>query len=186
MCKEIKRLTLMSKCTHLSKTDRDCITWAIQQIAPPEVEPEKGFDGFDFSKWPEIPNQKRFTELIQSRKEKHRIIMTQSYIDSAAPHMHKLKESNVGVNTAVSIAAKNGWQGFLSKWVLNAIQEESEPAGDEEITIHNVMPKIMAGEITAIAHVPVPVRKELESMVRFGRIKKPSSLEALAKIKFAL
>jgi hypothetical protein len=186
MCKEIKRLTLLSKCTHLSKTDRDACTWAIQQIEPPIVEPEKGFDGFDFSSWPELPSQERFAELILSRKEKHRIIMTQSYIDSAAPHMHKLKEKNIGVNTAVSIAAKNGWQGFLSKWVINAIEEESEPAGEEEITIHNVMPKIMSGAITSIAAVPVPVRKELESMVRFCRIKKPASLDALAKIGFAL
>ena len=48
------------------------------------------------------------------------------------------------------------------------------------------MKKIMAGEIASIARVPKPVQKELESLVRFGTIKKAASLDALAKIGFAL
>jgi len=187
MCKEIKRLTLLSKCTHLSKTDRDAVTWAIQQIAPPIVEPDKGFGGFDFSKWPEIPDQALFTDYVRARKSKHKLIMTQAWVNSAENQMKTLAQKNIGVNTAITMAAKNGWQGLMAKWVINAIEEESEPTGDdEEITTHNVMGKIKRGNITHISQIPSPVRSELETQIRIGGIKKEAALQALNAIGFGL
>jgi hypothetical protein len=176
----------MSKCTHLSKTDRDACTWAIQQIEPPIVAPEKGFDGFDFSSWPNMPDQTLFAELIKSRKEKHKIIMTQSYIESAAQHMHKLNHGGVAVDRAVQVASSKGWQGFKASWVLNELESDEEQVGDEEITTHNVMSKIKRGNITHISQIPSPVRSELETQMRIGGIKKEAALLALNKIGFGL
>jgi len=186
MCKEIKRLTQLSECMHLSKTDRDCITWAVQQISPPIVEPEKGFDGFDFSSWPNMPDQTIFAELIKSRKEKHKIIMTQSYIESAAEHMHKLNQGGVAVDKAVQVAGSKGWQGFKASWVLNELESDADPVGDEEITTRNVMGRIKRGNITHISQIPSPVRSELESQIRIGGIKKEAALQALNAIGFGL
>ena len=186
MCKEIKRLTQLSKCTHLSKTDRDSITWAIQQIEPPVVEPDKGFDGFDFSSWPEMPDQALFTDYVKARKSKHGLIMTQAWINSALQHMQKLKESGVAVNRAIEVATANGWQGFKAQWILNELQSDSEPVGEEEIATHNVMSKLKAGTITSIKQIPGPVRSELETQIRIGGIKKQAALVALQNIGFAL
>jgi len=187
MCKEIKRLTQLSKCTHLSKTDRDAVTWAIQQIAPPEVEPEKGFDGFDFSKWPEIPDQELFTVYVKARKGKHGLIMTQAWINERVPHMQTLAQSNVSVNRAIQIATSNGWQGLKASWVLKEIKEDMETTGDdEEITTRNVMGKIKRGNITHISQIPSPVRSELETQIRIGGIKKEAALQALNAIGFGL
>jgi hypothetical protein len=186
MCKEIKRLTLLSKCTHLSKTDRDAVTWAIQQIEPPTVEPDKGFDGFDFSSWPEIPDQALFTDYVKARKSKHGLIMTQAWIKQAAPHMQTLAQGNVSVRFAIEMAASKGWQGLKSNWVLKEIQEDAEPADEEEITNQNVMKKVRAGNITHISQIPKAIRSDLESAVRFNRIKNQDNLQALYNIGFAL
>lgn len=187
MCKEIKRLTLLSQCTHLSKTDRDAITWAIQLIEPPVVEPEKGFDGFDFSSWPEMPDQKLFNEYVKARKSKHKLIMTQAWVDMASSNMSTLNQNNVSVNRALQIATSNGWQGLKSSWVLNELEKDSNQEVEaEEITMQNVMGRIKKGNITGISQIPSPVRSEIESMVRFGRIKKEAALKALENIGFIL
>lgn len=186
MCKEIKRLTLLSKCQHLSKTDRDAITWAIQLIEPPVVEPDKGFDGFDFSSWPEIPDQALFTDYVKARKSKHGLIMTQAWVNTAAPHMQTLVQNNVSVNHAIQMAASNGWQGLKSSWVLKELQEDSAPIEQEEITTRNVMSKIKIGNITAISQIPSNIRGELETQIRIGGIKKEAALKALQNIGFIL
>ena len=186
MRKEIKRLTLLSKCAHLSKTDRDALIWAIQQIEPPTVEPDKGFDGFDFSSWPEMPKQALFAEYVKARRLKHKLNMTQAWVDTVSPHMVALTKDKVCVNQALEIATASGWRVIKSHWVLNQLQAGSGLEETEEITINNVMSKILSGAITAIAQVPSPIRKELESNVRFEKIKKPASLKALQNIGFIL
>jgi hypothetical protein len=185
MCKEIKRLTELSNCRHLSKTDRDACTWAIQQIEPPIVAPDKGFNGFDFSKWPEIPDQALFTEYIKARKFKHKLIMTKAWVDSAENQMKILAQKNIGVNVAITIATKHGWQGLMAKWVINAIEEESEPAGDEEITNQNIKAKIKSGNVTHITQIPKDVRDDLVSALRFDRIKNEKYRVALINIGFS-
>lgn len=186
MCKEIKRLTQLSKCTHLSKTDRDAVTWAIQQIEPPVVEPDKGFDGYDFSSWPAIPDRALFTALIKARKSKHGLNMNQPWIDERAPHMKTLAENNVSVDRAIRMAASKGWSGLKSNWVLKEIQEDIEPSESDDtvITRANVMSKIKTGVVTHISQIPSPVRSELDSDVRYQRIKNPDALAALTRIGF--
>lgn len=186
MCKEIKRLTLLSKCAHLSKTDRDAVTWAIQLIEPPVVEPDKGFDGLDFSSWPEIPDQALFTDYVKARKSKHGLIMTQAWVNTAAPHMQTLAQNNVSVRFAIEMAASKGWQGLKSNWVLKEIKEDLEPVDEEEITTRNVMSKIQSGTITSIKQIPSPIRSELETQIRIGGIKKEAALSALQNIGFIL
>jgi len=185
MCKEIKRLTLLSKCTHLSKTDRDCITWAIQQIAPPEVEPEKGFGGFDFSSWPEIPDQALFTEYVKARKSKHGLIMTQAWVNERVPYMQTLAQNNVSVNRAIQMAASKGWQGLKAAWVLKEIKEDMEPTGEDEITNQNIKAKIKSGNVTHITQIPKDVKDDLVSALRFDRIKNEKYRLALINIGFS-
>ncbi len=182
MCKEIKRLTLLSKCPHLSKTDRNALTWAIQLIDPPVVAPDKGFNGFDFSSWPEIPNQILFSELIKSRKAKTGCIMNQSWINRAVAHMQTLKDNNVTVNQACEVHASNGWQGFNAEWIINELR--SSLNNNQEITINNVMSKIQKGLITSISQIPNVVGEELERQVKIGGINKEAALAALQKIGF--
>jgi len=124
MCKELKRLTELSQCKHLNKTDKDAITWAIYQIKPPEVAPDKGFDGFDFSLWPYVPDKKLFNDLIAARKAKHKVIMNQAYINSAAPHMQQLTSTGIPIGKALEVATIGGWQGFKASWVINEVNEQ--------------------------------------------------------------
>jgi len=180
MHKEIKRLTQLSQCTHLSKTDRDACTWAIQQIEPPVVEPDKGFDGYDFSSWPELPDQKLFTELIKSRKAKTGCIMTQAWVNSVARQMKILQDSDITVNQACEEIAKNGWQGLQAWWITDNLQGNVI----EEITINNVMSKIQKALITSVSQIPNAVAEELERQVKIGGIKKETALAALQKIGF--
>ncbi len=182
MHKEIKRLTMLSKCTHLSKTDRDACTWAIQLIEPPIVDPDKGFDGYDFSSWPEIPNQKLFSELIKSRKAKTRCIMTQEWIKSAAPHMKTLQQNGITVDQACGVVTVHGWQGLNAEWVMNELRNSLNQ--EQEITINNVMSKIQKELITSVSQIPNVVAEELERQVKIGGIRKEQALAALHKIGF--
>lgn len=183
MHKEIKRLTQLSKCTHLSKTDRDACTWAIQQIEPPVVEPDKGFDGFDFSSWPSMPDQKLFAELIKSRKAKTGCIMNQPWINRAASHMQILKDNAITVNQACEVHASNGWQGFDAEWFMNKLCNSKS---EGEITINNVMSAIQNGLITSVSQIPNAVVEELERQVKIGGIKKEPALAALQTIGCAV
>jgi len=185
MCKEIKRLTLLSKCTHLSKTDRDAVTWAIQQIAPPIVEPEKGFDGFDFSSWPELPKKSVFDEYDKVRKKKHSTIMTQAWINTVSHHLIQLAGANISVNQALEVATASGWRVIKFDWVKNQLQGDSETGGDDEITNQNIKDKIKSGNVTHITQIPKDVKDDLVSALRFDRIKNEKFRAALINIGFS-
>jgi len=185
MCKEIKRLTLLSKCTHLSKTDRDAVQWAIQQIAPQIVEPDKGFDGFDFSKWPELPSKTLFHDYDRVRKKKHSTLMTQAWVDTVSHHLIQLAGANISVNQALELATASGWRVIKFDWVKNQLQGDSESGGDE-ITKLNIKDKIKSGNITHITQIPKDVRSDLDSALRFDRIKNEKYRAALINIGFAL
>ena len=180
--KEIKRIKELSNCTHLSKTDRDALKWALQQLSPEEVSPDKGFDGWNFEAWPSIPNQASFEELIKARKAKHKVIMTQAYIDSAAPHLHELAKHGVSVSESVRMAANNGWQGFRAKWVINSLEEDKNPQVLEIRTVADAWQQIKSGAITKASELSGPIRSELETMIRTGKFKKSASLDLLNKV----
>lgn len=191
MCKEIKRLTSLSECPHLNKTDRDAVTWAIYQIQPPEVEPEKGFDGFDFSSWPCLPDKSLFNDVIKARKAKHGAIMNQAWIDSAAPHLHFLNDKSVDVHTSMTYCAKNGWQGFGAKWVLNEIDKDKENMPLDELIIQNSntpeawIKRVDLKQVTSRNQMPKEVRLMIDSMYRLGKYK-PETMKALEDIGFAV
>jgi len=180
--KEIKRLTELSNCTHLSKTDRDALKWVLHQVAPEEVAPDKGFDGWNFETWPSIPNEAAFSELIKARKSKHKVIMTQAYIDSAAPHLQELARHGVSVSESVRMATNNGWQGFRAKWVLNSLEEDKNPQVLEIRTVQDAWQQIKSGAITKASELPSPIRSELETMMRTGKFAKPESIELLNRV----
>lgn len=183
--KELKRLTELSECKHLNKTDRDAIIWAIYQIEPPEVNPETGFNGFDFSAWPSVPDKKIFTDLIAARKAKKKVIMNQSYINSAASHLHELGKEGITVNEALSVACVHGWQGFKASWILKEIDsnvaiDESEPKTPKEY-----LALVKSGRISHVSQIPSEHRKMIETQFRIGNLK-PATMEALTKIGMAL
>jgi hypothetical protein len=186
MCKEIKRLTLLSKCTHLSKTDRDACTWAIQQIEPPIVEPDKGFDGLDFSSWPELPIKSVFSEYDKVRKKKHGTLMTQAWVNTVSHHLIQLSGISISVNQALEIATASGWRVIKFDWVKNQLQGDSESSTDDDvITKLNIKAKIKSGNITHITQIPKDVRSDLDSALRFDRIKSDEFRDALINIGFA-
>jgi hypothetical protein len=185
MCKEIKRLTLLSKCTHLSKTDRDSITWAIQQIEPPAVAPDKGFDGFDFSSWPELPRKSVFDEYDKVRNKKHSTLMTQAWINTVAQHLIQLAGISISVNQALEVATASGWRVIKFDWVKNQLQGDLESSVDDDvITNQNIKDKIKSGNVTHITQIPKDVRDDLDSALRFDRIKNEKYRAALLSIGF--
>ena len=121
------------------------------------------------------------SEVKRIRRKNKGGSLTQRVVNGLAEQFNQAAALGYSVDELLTEWESRGWKSLKAEWF-----EPKDNAGNNEITIHNVMKKIMAGEITAIAHVPVPVRKELESMVRFDRIKKPASLEALANIGFAI
>lgn len=121
MCKEIKRLTLLSECPHLNKTDRDAITFILRETGNIKVEADKGFDGFDFSSWPAIPDKSIIRDWVRARKSKGKCIITQTFINSCAREFHDLDKEGVEVNSALPYAVNGGWEGFKCKWVINLI-----------------------------------------------------------------
>ncbi|MCJ8293378.1 MAG: hypothetical protein MJK15_03145 [Colwellia sp.] len=183
--KELKRLTELSNCKHLNKTDRDCITWAIFQIQPPEVDPETGFNGFEFSSWPSVPDKKIFAELTKARKAKKKVIMTQSYIDLAAPHLHELSNNNVTVNEALTVAAVHGWQGLRANWVLNELKANEAVKEEAPKTINDYMKLIMDDKITSVSQIEKNNRKMIETHLRIGKFSVQTE-QKLYKIGFAL
>ena len=87
MCKEIKRLTALSECQHLNKTDRDAIIFILRETGNIKVEAENGFDGFDFSSWPNLPNKNIIRDWVKTRKSKGKSIITQTFIESCAKQL---------------------------------------------------------------------------------------------------
>lgn len=185
MCKELKRLTDLSQCMQLSKTARDACTWAIYQIEPPEVSPDKGFDGFDFTSWPVIPDKKVFTELVKARKAKKKVIMNQAYIELAGPHLHELVKSNVTVNEALKIATIGGWQGFKANWILNEIKANDIVDKTEHATSKDYVELVKSGVITAVNQIPAEYRMTIETHLKLGSYK-PETLDKLSRIGFAI
>lgn len=168
MCKEIKRLTLLSECPHLNKTDRDSIIWAIYQIQPPEVEPEKGFDGFDFSSWPAMPYKKTFAELTKARRAKKGDIMTQAYIDFVAVHLHELYNSGVSIDKALKIATVGGWTSLKASWVFKELENEISDQKKESNTPAAWINKVKKLQVTSRSQMPKEIRLFIDTQFRLN------------------
>ncbi len=121
------------------------------------------------------------SEVKRIRRKNKGGSLTQRVVNGLAEQFNQAAALGYSVDELLTEWESRGWKSLKAEWF-----EPKDNAGNHEITIHNAMKKIMAGEITSIARVPKPVQKELESLVRFGTIKKPASLDALAKIGFAL
>ena len=186
MSKKIKRLILLSKCPHLNKTDRDLITWAIQNLSPEQPDTPTSFNGWDFSSWPSVPDKLIFEELIKSRKAKRKVIMTQSYIDSASVHLKLLATSGVTVNQSLKVAAAHGWQGFKCNWVLNEIEHSTSQINAVKISsFADVFPMLNKGMITHLKQIPDEYRKIIETQFRLGKYD-ANTMANLTKIGMAV
>ncbi len=185
MCKELKRLILLADCSHLNKTDRDALQWAIQNLAPEQAETETSFGGWDFQSWPSVPDKRVFEDLIKSRKAKKGVIMTQAYIDSAGPHLLELSNNGVTVNDALKVATIGGWQGFKANWVFNEIGEQEQSQPTEAKTPSDAIKMINNGSITSIKDVPKPIRLLIETQYRIGNYK-PETMGNLERIGLIL
>lgn len=186
MCKQIKRLLLLSECPHLNKTDRDAITFLLRETGNIKVEPEKGFDGFDFSSWPEMPDKNLFKDWIKTRKSKGKAIITQTFINHCSEHLLFLAKKDISVNRAISFAANDGWQGFQSNWVLKEIEKnktpEKEYEGKHPKSEQDYIDLIMTGKITHISQI-----KNYKHVMTSNYIKgyyKPDVMQALETIGF--
>jgi hypothetical protein len=168
MCKELKVLIDLSNDMHLSKRVRDSLLWAIQNLSPEQAETETSFGGWDFQSWPSIPDKKIFEELIKSRRAKKGVIMTNSYIEDAAVHLHELVKGNVTVNQAIKIAAKHGWVGFKAKWITNDIGQQEQIQDAKPTNPADALRMINDGQIKDFNKLDRNVKAFIESQYRFG------------------
>jgi len=58
---------------------------------------------FDFSLWPNEPSKKIFADMVKARKQKHKVGMSQAYINSAAKHLHELVGHDISVDQVMEI-----------------------------------------------------------------------------------
>lgn len=181
MCKELKRLALLSECPHLNKTDRDAVIWAIQNLSPEQPDTPTSFGGWDFQSWPSVPDKRIFEELKKARKAKKGVIMTQAYIDGAGPHLHTLSTSGVTVNEALKPAIVGGWTSFQSNWVVNALKQAEV---DNEIVITSfvqALQMVKSGQVTHVKQIPREHLKMIETQFRIGSYD-PATMEKLTNI----
>lgn len=153
----------MSECMHLNKTDRDSLVWAIQNLSPEKPETETSFGGWDFSTWPSVPDKKVFAELTKSRrKAKGGKIMTQAYIDMAAPHLLEISNAGITVNDALKAATIGGWVSFKASWVINELENNTK-VGDSSINNESdVLSLLKQHKLTSIDQIPSPIKKEMK------------------------
>jgi len=181
MCKELKRLMLLADCTHLSKTSRDAVTWAIQNLSPEQAETETSFGGWDFQSWPSVPDKRVFEDLIKARKAKKKVIMTQAYIDSAGSHLHELVNNDITVNQALNVATIGGWQSFKASWVINEIGKQEQAGSIEIKTPSDAIRAVNEGSINRFMDIPKPIRMLIETQYRIGNLK-PETMSNLERI----
>lgn len=181
MCKELKRLILLADCPHLNKTDRDSIQWAIQNLSPEKPETEVSFGGWDFSKWPSVPDKKLFEELIKSRKAKRGVIMTQTYIDKVGPHLHTLSKTGLTVNESLAPAVVGGWTGFNPEHVLNEIGSKEQSQEFKMETPAQCVQLVTQGNVKRFMDIPKHIRAIIETQYRIGNYS-PDKMYALEQI----
>jgi hypothetical protein len=152
----------MSECVHLNKTDRDAVTWAVQNLSPEKPETETSFGGWDFSEWPTVPDRRIFEDLIKSRRAKRGCIMTQTYIDTIAPHLHTLSKNGLTVNESLAPAVVGGWTGFNPEHVMTEISKQEQ---DQSIGINTeaeVLNLLKQHQLTSIDQIPSSIKKEMK------------------------
>lgn len=187
MCKEIKRLTELSQCPHLNKTDRDAITYLLRETGNIVVEVSKGFDGFNFSSWPDMPSKTLIKDWVSTRKSKGKTVITQTFIDSCAQSLHSLKKQGVTVDESITYASNGGWQGFREKWVLDE-KEKEKSTNDldfESNTPASWVKRVDLKQVTSRSQIPKEVRLMIDTYYRLGKYK-PETMAALTNIGFAV
>lgn len=172
MCKELKVLIDLSNDMHLSKRVRDSLMWAIQNLSPEQAETETSFGGWDFQAWPSVPDKKVFEELTKSRRAaKGGKIMTQAYIDMAAPYLHKTSIAGITVNDALKVATIGGWVSFKDTWVINEIGKKEQAQSIESLTPHDALKGIGNGSIKSFNKLNRNTKDFIVSQYRFGNYK---------------
>ena len=166
MCKELKRLILLADCAHLNKTDRDSIQWAIQNLSPEQAETETSFGGWDFQSWPSVPDKRVFEDLIKSRRAKRGCIMTQTYIDKIAPHLHALSKKGLTVNESLAPAVVGGWTGFNPEHVMNELGVQDSIQGGKPKTPDEAIKMINNKQITSFKLIDTHIKRLIETQFR--------------------
>lgn len=186
MCKELKRLIDLSECKHLNKTDRDSLQWAIQQLSPDKPETETSFDNWDFQAWPSVPDKKIFRELIKSRRAaRGGKIMTQAYIDMAAPHLYEISHAGITVNDALKVATIGGWVSIQANWVINEIGKQEKENSIDIKTPDQAIEMINNGSITDFNKFDKNIKKFIKTQYMFKKYD-PETMSNLEKAGFVL
>ncbi len=153
--------------------------WSIQDwpVPQPEVKASLKKVEFDFSSWPNSVDPKIFKDLCKSRKSKHKVDMTQTYINNAAKHLHELHGFGISVNEAMTMAAVHAWQGFKSKWVTEQLDKPTEPIKVKVASVGECFTLLKSGALKSIRDIDPNVRKEIETMYKIGKL--PHELQTM-------
>lgn len=81
----------------------------------------------DYSPWPELPSNQVMTDYKKIRHAK-KAPLSQTVINAMGKELHKLVDAGVSVEQSLTVACVKGWQGFKAEWVLDHLNNESNPS----------------------------------------------------------
>jgi hypothetical protein len=93
---------------------------------------EKNTTVYDFSTWPQEPDQETFNAWIAAKK-KAKGSVTQTAINTVGKEISKAVMNGVSVNECLEAAENGCWKGFKAEWVTAA--KASGPAGRQVRTM---------------------------------------------------
>lgn len=183
MCKEIKRLTDLSQCQHLSKTDRDALKWALQQIDPETIAGDNVIGNLCFDDWASKPSAATAKDFITYRKAKG-APLTQSAVNLMSGHIEKGLSNGKDADYILGYAMEKGWRSLKWSWIAKDLGEDAQSL--DKGTVADYWNLIKTGAITKVSELPSNIRAELESKMKFGAFKKESSIKLLTDIGLAI
>lgn len=74
--------------------------------------------GFDFKKWPEVPDKTIVADWLKVRTTK-KAKLTQTAVDRMAAEMHRAAEQDISVNECIGYAVEKSWAGFKLAWMTD-------------------------------------------------------------------
>jgi len=137
----------------------------------------------EFVDWPSVPDKTVFKELTNALYSKHKLRMSQAYIDTVAPHLNILVKNDYTLNEILKICTSKGWKTLMSNWFEDKKVKSSvnivATTPDQYINL------ILEGQISHVSQIGKVPRELIDSMYRNGRYE-PTTMYALEQIGFTV
>lgn len=83
---------------------------------------------FDWSQWPELPDQQILFDWFAMRKEK-RAKVSQTVVDTFGREVTKAVQHGFTVDAVMAECVTRGWQGFKVEWLINQARGQANAPG---------------------------------------------------------